>query len=547
MKTQTAAIWGALATLALTGLVLGAVRSPAHSEDTAKSAEAVTYTRDIAPILYQNCDSCHRAGQIAPFALTGYADAQKRARLMAAVTESRAMPPWKAEPNFGHFTGERRLSDAQIKAISEWAAQGAPEGAPNDLPAMPKFPEGWALGPPDAVLQPSEAYTVAADGNDIYRCFVLPTSYTQDRWLSGMEVHPGNRKIVHHIIAYLDTTGAARKRDEADPGPGYTSFGGPGFTPSGALGGWVPGNDPALLPDGVGIFLPKGADIVLQVHYHKDGKPETDLTQLALYFSKAPVDKRVRTLPIMDPFLSIPAGDAHYAASASTTLPADITVRDIMPHMHLLGHDMTITAALPDGTTEPMVKVTDWDFNWQTKYTYAQPLKLPKGTKISLVAHYDNTANNPRNPNTPPKLVTWGEQTTDEMCFGFVGYTVDSEHLTQGVAANVAPEFAQATRDAIVSDLLTQFDKDNDGTLDAAELASLISYMQQKNSLKNSAGGGQAGSLLQSADPKQAAAFLLGLCDKNGDGKLDKAELLSVSRLMRGRNRGAGGTAPGGL
>lgn len=528
MKNRTALV-AALATLALTGIITAVAHVPAHSETAVKTAGADTYTKNVAPILYQNCDSCHRAGQIAPFALTSYADARKRAQLIAAVTQSRLMPPWKAEPGFGHFTGERRLSDAQIKTIQDWAAAGAPEGNLTDLPPMPNYPNGWALGQPDAVLQPDEAYTLAADGNDIYRCFVIPTSYTEDRWLSGLEVHPGNRQVVHHIIAYLDTSGTARKKDAADPGPGYTSFGGPGFSPSGALGGWVPGNDPALLPAGVGIFLPKGADIVLQIHYHRDGKPETDLTRIGLYLSKAPVDKRLRMLPIVDPLLYIPPGDAHYMAAATTVIPEDITARDIMPHMHLLGHDMTMTAALPSGAVEPMVKVTDWDFNWQTKYTYQDPLKLPKGTKIRLTAHYDNTVDNPRNPNTPPKLVTWGEQTTDEMCIGFISYTVDAEHLTQGVTVNDDPEFGKALRDSVAEGLVTKFDKNGDDRLDVSELTGLISLLQKRNA------GGNANLMLQAAKPKQVALWILKIADKDHDGTLDKDELLSVSRVLRGK------------
>ncbi len=279
MKTQTAVLTTA-ATLALIGIIVTTARVPAHSETSVKQPGAVTYTKSIAPILYQNCELLPSGGpdravcpdQLCRCPKAGENDRRRHPKPLHAALEGRA----GLRPLHGRTPPVRR-PDQDDPAVGR---PGRSRGRSADLPPMPKYPQGWALGQPDAVLQPGEAYTLAADGGDVYRCFVIPTSYTEDRWLSGMEVHPGNRKVVHHIIAYLDTTGAARKLDAADPGPGYTSFGGPGFTPTGALGGWVPGNDPALLPDGVGIFLPKGADIVLQVHYHKDGKPETDLTQI---------------------------------------------------------------------------------------------------------------------------------------------------------------------------------------------------------------------------------------------------------------------------
>lgn len=397
---------------------------------------APTWSRDIAPIMFNNCASCHRPGEVAPFPLLSYADAKKHARQIALVTQTRFMPPWKAVPGHGDFTDENRLSDAQLATIQKWVEAGAPEGDPKAAPSAPQFKPGWQLGEPDAVLQAEEDFALAADGDDVYRCFVVPTSYSEDRYISAMEVRPGNRGVVHHVIAYIDTRGAARRRDEADPGPGYTSFGGPGFVPAGTLGGWAPGNAPHHLPAGTGILLPKGADVVLQVHYHKSGKAETDRTRVGVHFTEGPVDKRVRFLMVINPFLRIPAGDASHLVRAERTLPADITVLAVMPHMHLLGREMTVTAKLPEGDEKKMVKVEDWDFNWQMSYTFKEPLKLPKGSRIDVEARYDNSTNNPRNPSNPPRDVTWGEQTTDEMCIAFMPYTVDAEHLTQGQTVN---------------------------------------------------------------------------------------------------------------
>ena len=391
-----------------------------------------TFNQDVAPLLYEQCSPCHRPGEVAPFSLLTYEDARKRGRQIAAITERRLMPPWKADPHYGAFQDARVLDQEQIGLLAEWVKGGMPEGAAADRPPVPEFTNGWQLGEPDLVVQPEAAYDLAAEGADVYRCFVVPTDFDRDRYVSAIEVRPGQRSVVHHVIAYLDNSGRARQLDAKAPGPGYTSFGGIGVPPSGALGGWAPGLTTRRLPPGVGVLLPKGCDIVLQVHYHKSGKPETDLTKMGLWFCQEPVDKRLRVFPIVNPFIRIPPGDADYQATAGIKVPADVTILQVTPHMHLLGRSMTVEATLPDGRAEPLVRVPDWDFNWQTSYTLAEPLHLPQGSRINLTAKYDNSVGNPYNPNDPPRLVTWGEQTTDEMCIAFVSYTVDAEHLAAG-------------------------------------------------------------------------------------------------------------------
>ncbi len=396
---------------------------------------APTFDKDIAPIIYKNCAICHRPGEVAPFSLLTYHDTGKRAKQIARVTEDRIMPPWKAEPGFGQFANDRHLTPDQIALFREWADSGAPEGSSADLPAPPKFTEGWTLGEPDVVLEPDEDYPLAAEGSDIYRCFVIPTKFTEDHYIGALEVRPGNRKVVHHVIVHFDTTGAARELDARDPGPGYTAFGGVGFRSSGMIGGWAPGILPSFLPDGIGRLVPKGADLVVQVHYHKSGKPETDRTKVGLYFARGTVDKKLRAWPLAKLMLRIPPGDSNYVAHASLTIPHDVTAYRVTPHMHLLGRDMKLTATLPDGSVLPLVHVANWDFNWQTSYTFSTPLQLPAGTRVDLEAHYDNSSGNPLNPNNPPKLVKWGEQTTDEMCLAFLAYTLNSEHLAHRTAA----------------------------------------------------------------------------------------------------------------
>jgi hypothetical protein len=387
------------------------------TESASAWAAEVTYNRDIASILWKKCAGCHRPGEIGPFSLLNYKDAAKRSSFLADITASRRMPPWKPEPGFGSFHDERRLSEADIQKIAAWAEAGAPEGSANDLPPAPKFAEGWQLGVPDLVLKVSESFSVPAKGNDVYRCFVIPIPIDANRTVAAFEFRPGNRKVVHHALLYLDSMGAAREKDASEPGPGYASFGGPGILPTGGLGGWAPGVVPRKLPEGLGKFIRKGSDLVLQIHYHPDGKPETDQSMVGLYFTKKPAEKIVSGIAIRSRNLDIPAGEARYHTTAqSAPLPADVQAIGIAPHMHYIGKEMKVVAETPDHKIVPLIWIKDWDFNWQGSYQFEKPVKLAKGTVIKLDAYYDNSPDNPANPNKPPKRVTWGEQTTDEMC-----------------------------------------------------------------------------------------------------------------------------------
>jgi len=398
------------------------------------STDCPTYAEDVAPILNANCVSCHRAGQIGPMPFGTYRQAAAWATQIKLVTQKRSMPPWKADSH-GEFMGERRLTDAQIGVLAAWADGGAPEGDARHAPPPPTFAKSeWPLGEPDAVFEMPERYEVSADGKDVYRCFVIPSRYTEDRWVAGIAFAPGNRAVVHHATVFQDDSGAARRLDDADTGPGYknpTPGNGPGYkTTLGALGGWTPGHEPRLLPAGVAERLQKGADLVLEVHYHPDGKPETDRTRFGLYFAKGPIDKRMRMGDVSSFDFHIPPGKSDFVVMKTATLPFDITVLSVTPHMHNLGRSMRVTATLPGSATPiSIVSVPGWDFNWQPSYRYRTPLKLPRGTRIDLEAHFDNTAENPAQPNRPPREVLWGESTSDEMCTCFFAYTLDSEHL----------------------------------------------------------------------------------------------------------------------
>ena len=392
----------------------------------AAPASTPTYNHDIAPILAQNCASCHRPGQVAPFPLLSYDDAHKRAALIATVTASRYMPPWKADPAYGHFRDERRLTGAQIGLIRDWARNGAPEGDPRQKPAPPQFASGWLAGKPDAVLTPDQGFHVPADGRDVFQCFVIPTDFDAERYVRTVEFHAGNPRVVHHALFFLDTSGRARKLDAETPEPGYPCFGGPRVLPTGGLGGWAPGATPQPLPSGVAHTIPKGADLVMQIHYHPSGKPENDRSSVGVQFGDAPV--KGLTSALMGPRkIDLPAGDAHHEITDSLVIPEDLDLIGITPHAHWLCKDMKVDAHLPNGHTEPLIWIRDWDFNWQGTYRYAEPVHLPKGTRIEMRYVYDNSADNPRNPSNPPRYVHFGEQTTDEMAFLFLQVMLPSQ------------------------------------------------------------------------------------------------------------------------
>jgi mono/diheme cytochrome c family protein len=385
-------------------------------------AATPTFTHDIAPIVYGNCVSCHRPGEVAPFSLMKFDDVKKRAEQIVSVTGDRYMPPWKPEPGFGEFRGERRLTAEQIKLIADWAAAGAPEGDAKDLPKMPTFPAGWTLGEPDQVVKMTVPFTLKAEGHDVYRAFVLPLDNSEDKFVSAVEFRPDNRKIVHHALFFLDNKGNAAEKEKSvhDGNPGYVAFGGPGFLPTGSLGGWAPGASPDLLPEGWGRMVRKGSDLVVQVHFHPDGKEETETFSMGIYYTKARPSHIVAGGNAHSFKINIPPGEKNYIVTGQYKVPVDVDLVGITPHAHLICRDMKAVANTPDGKEIPLIWIKDWDFNWQGTYHYAQPIKLPAGTLVHMTYTYDNSADNIHNPNNPPKTIHYGEQTTDEMAFLFL-------------------------------------------------------------------------------------------------------------------------------
>ena len=390
--------------------------------------DAVTYNRHIAPLLEANCVECHRTGGIAPFSLAGYDDAKRWHRMVSFMTGERLMPPWRAVSGFGAFRDARRLSDRQIALLASWSENGAPRGDGEDtMPASVRSSSKWRLGEPDLVLSMPEPFAVPADGEDIYRYFVIPTGFVDDKVVAALDFSPGDPKVVHHANYLMDYSGAARAEDAKDAAPGFSVFGTGAFLDYNAwgIGGWAPGVDPYVLDEGLGMWLPKGGDLVLEVHYHLNGKATTDRSEVGLYFAREPVSRYVDGVVIGTQDLRIPPGEASYWRHFSMDVPSGMTLTDVTPHVHFLGRAFIAMATLPDGSERPLIRIADWDFRWQNTFTYREPVHLPAGSRIDVWVSYDNTADNPQNPAVEPETVTWGWETTDEMSELWIGFVPD--------------------------------------------------------------------------------------------------------------------------
>jgi hypothetical protein len=390
----------------------------------------VTFNNQVVRILQQHCQTCHRPGNIAPFSLLTYQDARIHAFQIREAVESREMPPWKPINAHGVFQAERTLTDQEIETLSDWVVDGVPEGNPADLPEPLTFPETWSAGTPDVTVEPAASFPLQAGAADIYRCFPLTINAQTDLYVRGYEVLPGNRAIVHHVLLFIDENGEKGESaalDDADPGLGYTCFGGAGFVNGlGGLGGWVPGASPEMFSLGTGVRIPKGSRIVMQVHYStseasklSSGPLDPDLTRLGLYLSPTPL-QGISFLPVVNPFFTIPAGAANYRVPAATFIGDTVELTAIAPHMHLLGREIKVDAHFTNGTTRELVHIDDWDFHWQGNYVFREPIILPRGTMIEMNCYYDNSTGNLKNPTNPPVPVSWGERTTDEMCLSFL-------------------------------------------------------------------------------------------------------------------------------
>ena len=460
----------------------------------------LTFNKDIAPVVFKQCATCHRPGEVAPFSLLSYKDVKKRAKQIGEVTTSRFMPPWKPVAGHGEFRGERRLTVDQIGILKQWADEGSAEGDAKDLPPAPQFAEGWQLGKPDLIVTMPKAFDVPAEGRDLYRNFVIPLEVPEGKYIRAVEFRPTNRRVVHHAGLSIDVTNKSRERDGKDGAPGFTQVGLPGQQFPANLTFWVPGQEVRPLPDGMAFPWPKGADFILQLHLHPSGKRETEQSTVGFYFTSDPPRQHLDKFMLAQNKINILAGEKAYRSTDKRTLTVDTELYGIFPHMHLIGKDVKVTAVLPDGKSQSLLWIDQWDFNWQNYYEYAKPVLLPKGTQLVMETTHDNSAENPANPNQPPKRVTFGEQTQNEMAIIFMTTLPKGPTAAKGEVKDFK---------ALAQEVLNRFDKNKDGKLSADELREI---------------------------PAAAGLDIPALIrrfDRDGDGMLDAAELAELIKAMR--------------
>jgi len=420
--------------VALAGLI------GAASSAYAQTPAAPTFSKDVAPILFQNCTGCHRPGEIGPMPLTSFSEARPWAKSIATQVTNGTMPPWHADPAHGQFLNDRRLSDRDRETIAKWVGAGAPEGNPADMPKLPKYTEGWQIGEPDTVWSMLEDYPIPADGTIEYKNFEVPTNLTEDRWAQAIEVRPGNRSVVHHVIVYLiDPKPAPRGAQLFAPAPNMRRPADAPKTeqgaepndrpmkhqPTGWLAGYAPGQSVRVYQPGTALRVPAGATLIIQEHYTANGKTATDRTRVGIKWAKEAPKTEVNVATLQNMNFILPAGASDTRVDAEMTLNQDMTILSVLPHTHMRGKKWEVSAIYPDGRTEVILNVPKYDFNWQTDYVFKQPLTMPKGTKIHTAAWYDNSTANKANPD-PKKNVYWGDQTWEEMQFTAITFSTSS-------------------------------------------------------------------------------------------------------------------------
>ncbi len=391
----------------------------------AQPPKSVSFSRDVAPILQEHCQSCHRPGEATPMSLMSFREARPWAAAIKEAVATKKMPPWFADPKYGHFANDRSLSARDISTLTGWADTGAQEGNPKDLPKPVSFVTGWNIGKPDREIEMPADFPIPAKGTIDYQYVLIPGGFQTDTWVSSAEIRPGNRALVHHVIAFVRPPGSKWMKD-AQPGIPFVPKEGDENGPNDFLVGFAPGVVPEQFPDGRAKEIKAGSDIILQLHYTANGHEGTDRTKVGFVFAKGPVTERVVTLAATTNKFAIPPGDPNYSVKASFEFGGDARVIDLLPHMHLRGKSFEYRAIYPTGETETLLNVPHYSFSWQLTYKPAKDIVVPKGTKIECIAHYDNSANNPDNPD-PTKTVKYGDQSWEEMMFGFFDVVIDAK------------------------------------------------------------------------------------------------------------------------
>jgi tetratricopeptide (TPR) repeat protein len=448
---------------AISGVFLGLVLVLMNAAE-ARAQTGVTFTKDVAPILFAHCVTCHRPGDIGPFSLLTYQEARPWAAAIARAARTRTMPPWKPEPGYGgEFVGARRLSGADIETLERWASGGGVEGDPADLPAKPALTDGWQLGQPDLIVSLPEPLTVPPGTSDVLRNVILPVPAAPSgaaRYVRGIEFRPGNRRVVHHANIRIDRTGASRALDESDPAPGFDGrLTGTSEFPDGHFLGWTPGQIPPLLPDDMAWPLDARAEFVVQLHLQPTDRPETVQPSIGVFFSREPASLLPIMLRLGRQNIDIAAGAANYVVEDRYVLPVDVEVHAVQPHAHFRAREIRGVATLPDGREEGLLYIKDWDFNWQDVYRYIRPIALPKGTTVRMRFTYDNSAANRRNPDRPPKRVRWGQKSTDEMGDLWLQVVPRTREDRRILAADFGPKVL--AEDAVGYEKMLETDPDN--------------------------------------------------------------------------------------
>jgi hypothetical protein len=486
----------------------------------AADTESVDFAKDIAPVIHEKCSNCHRKGQPGPFDLLTYQDVRNRAATIQAVLHDGYMPPWKPVSTQLRYANDRRLTTQEKELFDAWIEAGMPAGDLDSL-EKPDFSSEWSLGEPDLVVKMQGQFEVPASGPDVYRSFVFPIQLAKDQWIKAVELKPSAKGAVHHALFFIDSSGEARKLDGRDGKAGISGMSflrgtSQGSTGNAGLGGYVPGAMPNKLPRDLAMLLPKGSDIVMQTHFHPTGKVESESATLGLYFADAPPSQQLNSLqlpPVFGRFanIDVPAGVSDYEIRDSMVLPVDVEVIQVSGHAHYICREMELRATLPGGEELDLLTIKDWDLDWQDQYQFQKPVVLPAGTTLDVRILYDNSADNPENPYSPPQRIAWGRESTDEMGSMILQVVANQESDRPQLEDALRSKLRDAVKEASKSRALPAG-------------ASLKDLAQREGVVKRLDANGD-GRLQWSEVPPVVRPRIFEMADLNGDRVIDQEEI----------------------